>query len=139
MLSLIEDDHDQREHGRRRVLLAAQLHTSSTVYKVRIRDISGGGARIEGDDLPRPGVVVCLQRAGRMAYGVMAWASGNAGGITFDEPVAEDYFGGDQLPRVDSAAMAAPYRRPGFGRPGTGTLYSTGDGWIDPAAVPLKR
>lgn len=139
VLSLIRDDgHEQRDCRRRRVLLSAQLHTSSSAYRVRIRDISAGGARIEGDNLPGPGTVVCLQRGARAAYGTIAWVRGGTGGLQFDEPLDEDHFGSGQPGEGDPPA-AVPYRRPGFGRRESASLYSTGEGWIDGTALPPRR
>lgn len=140
-LGLIEEsDRQRREHERRRVLLSAQLHTPSTMYRVRIRDVSDGGARVEGDNLPSPGAVVCLQRGGRAAYGAMAWARGEAGGIEFDAPLDDDYFGAEAAGGAQEATAAAePYRRPGFDRGDGATRYSTGEGWIDPSALPRRR
>jgi hypothetical protein len=143
ILTLIRDsDDDRRDQSRRRVLLSAQLHTSSTVYRVRIRDVSEGGAKIEGENLPAPGVVVCLQRGDRAAYGAMAWVNGQSGGVEFDEPVEDDYFGGERPGAMTASAAAAatePYRRPGFGPRVRETRYSTGDGWIDPSSLGFRR
>jgi hypothetical protein len=136
MLSLIQDEEDDRRAAQRaRVLLSAQLHSSSQVYRVRIRDVSATGARVEADGLPRQGAVVCLQRGSRLAYGVMAWVAGDTGGITFDEPVAENHFGGNHP--AEAPAGEAPYRRPGFGRHDETARYSDGQGWI--AASDLRR
>lgn len=142
ILSLIRDkeEEDRRASNRARVLLSAQLHSSSQVYRVRIRDVSAIGARIEADgSLPRPGAVVCLQRGSRLAYGVMAWIQGGAGGITFDEELPENYFGGDRPAEAEAPAGETPYRRPGFGRMDESPRYSDGRGWIAPSDLRRPR
>lgn len=139
-LSLIADGGgDRRTDRRARVLLSAQLHSSSQEYRVRIRDMSTGGVRVEAEGLPRPGTAICLQRGCRVAYGVVAWAAAGSAGIAFDEPLAENFFAGEPAtaPRPDEAHTA--YRRPGFGRGDDSLRFSDGKGWIDPADLHRPR
>jgi len=133
ILNLIDEAGEPRRGAsRRRVMMIAQLSTSSAKYDVKIRDVSATGARIEACELPAEGTTVRLKRGTFLAYGRLVWVNGRSGGIAFD-----DAFDGDEL--VDllkglpaaPPAEPAPYRRPGFDRGNAKPRFSDGSGWID--------
>jgi hypothetical protein len=78
---------NNRSEGRSNVFLSATLDTGRATYPVRIRNLSTGGAQIEGPSLPSVGVKVRLLRGSLSARGVLAWEANGQGGINFDSPV----------------------------------------------------
>jgi hypothetical protein len=94
---------------------------------VHIRDLSVGGARIAGEDLPIVGTDVMLKRGAFESFGRIAWLSHGQAGIAFDEMLDDDAVAAIHLP----APIAAPVR-PGFGRKTIShARLSNGSGWID--------
>lgn len=131
ILSIIGSDGEgtRRRAIRSRVLLAATLATSTKEVRVRMRDVSSYGARVEGDDLPPRGTAVVLRRGAFEMFGQIVWAGERAIGIAFDEQVEEE----ELLVRLRGLAepeQPAPYRRGGFGRELDPPRLSTGDGWL---------
>jgi hypothetical protein len=123
----------RRAKSRRRVMLTASLETSVGKERVRLRDVSANGARIEGESLPALGTPVQLTRGTFSVFGLIVWKEGEAGGVEFDEPLNEA-----RLLEVLKGLPACPvtqepYRRPGL-RQGQNTQarYSNGSGWVDP-------
>jgi hypothetical protein len=80
-------ESNNRSEGRSNVFLSATLDTGRATYPVRIRNLSTGGALIEGPSLPSVGVKVRLLRGSLTARGVLAWDGNGQGGISFDSPV----------------------------------------------------
>jgi|UPI000830A949 hypothetical protein len=60
---------------------------SASMQTVRIRDLSEGGAKIEGK-APPVGTTVLLSRGGIEIGARVAWVSDRYFGVAFDEPVA---------------------------------------------------
>ncbi len=122
----------RRQWPRQLMILSARLCTVTRDYPVRIRDLSAGGARIEGAELPMVGTDVMLKRGEADMFGAIAWVSGNQAGIEFEEALdgaALDAFTSE--PDVP-APNAVDIRRPGFGRRSSHhPRWSNGTGWID--------
>lgn len=122
----------RRQWPRQLMILSARLCTVTRDYQVRIRDLSSGGARVEGVELPMVGTDVMLKRGGADMFGAIAWISGNQAGIEFEETLddaALDAF--TSAPDLPPPALGDT-RRPGFGRKsGTHPRWSDGTGWID--------
>jgi hypothetical protein len=130
-LSFADGRECRRQWPRQLIALSARLSTVGRDYAVRIRDLSSGGARIEGAEFPAVGADVMLKRGEAAVFGKVAWVSGNQAGVAFEEAL-------DEAARdaVTSAPdMAIPMqdgRRPGFGRkPVRQPRWSNGTGWID--------
>jgi len=132
ILKLIgEDGASRRRSIRSRVLMVAKLATSAREIDVRIRDISAGGARIEGMELPREGSDVILRRGAFEGFARVIWSTGTAAGIEFEEAFDEN----DVMVRLKGLpAAAAPdpdqYRRPGFSHREQHPALSNGRGWV---------
>jgi hypothetical protein len=122
----------RRQWPRQLMILSARLSTVTSDVLVRIRDLSSGGARIEGEDLPMPGTDVMLKRGVVDAFGTIAWVSGNQAGIEFDEPIGAEALDAFQKAPELTAISQSDTRRPGFGRKGgRHSRWSDGTGWID--------
>lgn len=134
ILNLVFDNgrETRRQWPRQLMILSARLVTVANDKNIRIRDLSPGGARIEGADLPAIGTDVLLKRGEFEAFGQIAWISGNQAGIEFDEELDGDTL--DLIHKVRDEEMPSEpdHRRPGFGRrSGTHPRWSIGTGWID--------
>lgn len=121
MLALVGDTGREclRRNARHRVLLSATLLTTTDEFRVRLRDLSATGAKVEGARLPPPGTDVVLKRGALELFGSVAWREEDHSGIQFEDPVEE----AELLRAVGCAAPASPapslepYRRPGFRTP----------------------
>lgn len=121
MLALVGDTGREclRQNPRHLVLLSATLFTTTDQFRVRLRDLSATGVRIEGARLPAPGTDVVLKRGTVELFGTVAWREEGQSGVEFEEPVDEAgllraFRGGEpQAP----APAPEPYRRPGFRGP----------------------
>ena len=89
MLAQADGAPDQRRSPRYRVLLIARLVTTFSERIVKLRDISAGGAMIEGPRIPAPGTDILLQRGSLEAFGRIVWTKKMQAGIEFDEPLTE--------------------------------------------------
>lgn len=118
---------ETRRFARQPMLLAARLVLVSGERSVSIRDLSLGGARIAGEDLPTVGTDVMLKRGDFESFGTIAWISDGQAGIAFDDVLDESAIAAVQMP----APATAP-RQPGFGRrTHSDARLSDGQGWID--------
>ncbi|MGE0179203.1 MAG: PilZ domain-containing protein [Sphingomonas sp.] len=118
---------ETRQFARQPMLLAARLILVSGERSVSIRDLSLGGARIAGEDLPAIGTDIMLKRGDFESFGTIAWLSNGQAGIAFDELLDDEAVEAIQLP-------PQPTRKPqpGFGRKPSGhARFSDGQGWID--------
>lgn len=134
ILNLVFDNGQdcRRQWPRQLMILSARLCTVTQDYAIRIRDLSPGGARIEGADLPEIGADVMLKRGNADAFGSIAWVSGNQAGIAFDEELDHDALDAFQQSPELIVAQQPDTRRPGFGRKGgRHSRWSDGTGWID--------
>lgn len=130
ILDLMEEGEPRRRSLRRSVMLNARLSTSSGSYPVRIRDVSATGARIDGAELPAPGLSVLLTRGSFRAYGELRWVEDGIGGVEFEEPLDEDRMIEALNGLRPASATAAADRRPGLGRR-EHPRFSNGSGWLD--------
>jgi len=116
---------EARRYARQPMLLAARLILVSGERNIHIRDLSVGGCRIAGEDLPPIGTDVMVKRGDFESFGRIAWISHGQAGIAFDELLDDAAVEAIKLP----ARAGAPA---GFGRKTTdhGRL-SNGSGWIN--------
>lgn len=106
----------RRQWPRQLMLLAARLVTIGGDLNVRVRDVSPGGARLEGANLPRIGKDAVLRRGRFEAFGTIVWAGSSQAGIAFDQPLEpEDMMRLAEAPDLPSIEPVV-VRRPGFGR-----------------------
>jgi hypothetical protein len=118
---------EARRFARQPMLLAARLILVTGERAIHIRDLSVGGARIAGEDLPAVGTDVMLKRGAFESFGRIAWVSHGQAGIAFDELLDDEAAEAIQLP-----ARATASARPGFGRKTSShARLSNGSGWID--------
>lgn len=118
---------EARRYARQPMLLAARLILVTGERAVHIRDLSVGGARIAGEDLPAVGTDVMLKRGEFESFGRIAWLSHGQAGIAFDELLDDEAAEAIQLP-----ARATAPAKPGFGRKTSNhARLSNGSGWID--------
>ena len=135
MLNLVtEGGRDMRRRwARQPMILSARLITVAHEYQVRIRDLSAGGARIQGDELPGVGTDALLKRGEFETFGHIAWIHDGHAGIEFDDPLSDAEVAALQAAPIHTPTPTAEdYRRPGFGRKtGNHPRWSDGTGWID--------
>lgn len=134
VLSIVEERSDSREAPRTRVFLTATLRTSAREYRVRLRDLSATGARVEAGELPPRDADVVIERGGFTGFGHMVWTDGSHGGLAFEEPLADDdLFATINALRIPNPDEAPEFKRPGFNREDQHAAWSDGRGWIDPS------
>lgn len=73
---------------RTNLLLSATLETAAGAAPIRVRNLSEGGAMLEGADLPVPGERLLLRRTALSIAGTCAWANGSRCGVRFDRPIS---------------------------------------------------
>jgi hypothetical protein len=118
---------EARRFARQPMVLAARLILVTGERAVHIRDLSVGGARIAGEDLPAVGTDVMLKRGALESFGRIAWISHGQAGVAFDELLDDEAITAIHLP----PQVAAP-AKPSFGRKTSGHgRLSNGAGWID--------
>ena len=118
---------ETRRFARQPMMLAARLILVTGERGVSIRDLSLGGARISGEDLPAVGTDVMLKRGDFESFGTIAWLLDGQAGIAFDDLLDEDVIEAIQMP-----ARPSEPQQPGFGRlRHQDRRLSDGQGWID--------
>jgi hypothetical protein len=78
-----------RRNPRFRVLLNAELVTTTDEQAVKVRDISTGGARLEAQRPIARGRDLILRRGTIELFAQTRWLSGNECGIEFDNALSE--------------------------------------------------
>jgi hypothetical protein len=78
-----------RRNPRFRVLLNAELVTTTDEQAVKVRDISIGGARLEAQRAIARGRDVVLRRGTIELFAKIRWLSGNECGVEFDDAISE--------------------------------------------------
>lgn len=78
------DPADLRDAPRRNLFLAAAIESDAVSGPVRIRNLSGSGAMLEGAALPACGEQVVLRRPDLQIRGVVVWSAGSRCGVRFD-------------------------------------------------------
>jgi hypothetical protein len=135
MLNLVFDNgrDGRRQYARQPMLLSARLITITSEHNVRIRDLSAGGARVQGDDIPEVGTDVLLKRGAFETFGKIAWVSDGQAGVEFDDPLDDaEVKALHEAPFHTPTPQAEDYRRPAFGRKtATHPRLSNGTGWVD--------
>ena len=106
--------------------LAAKLSTTADDLDVRVREIWGEGATVEGAVLPRPGKDVLLVRAGREAFGAVVARDGGRCTIEFDEEMDEAELLMWLAPIAEDGKASEP---PRFRRPGLRTRRPSAEEW----------
>lgn len=118
---------EARRYARQPMLLAARLILVTGERSVHIRDLSVGGARIAGEDLPVVGTDVMLKRGDFESFGRIAWLSHGQAGIAFDELLDDE-----AVETIQKPARASAPAQPGFGRKTSNhARLSNGSGWIE--------
>lgn len=79
---------ETRSEARSNLFVMATLSSAGGSGPVRIRNMSRGGALIEGGVIPAVGSPIRLNRGTLSVSGRIAWHSGNKAGIRFDSTVA---------------------------------------------------
>lgn len=69
------------------MLLKATLEVSGASLSVVLRNLSQGGALVQGDELPEEGARVLFHRQGLSVPSRVAWSHCNCAGIHFDYPL----------------------------------------------------
>lgn len=72
-----------RTTGRSNVFVIATLYYAAGQAPVRVRNLSPGGALVEGSGLPHPGSRVRLRRGQLQASGEVMWSSNGRAGLRF--------------------------------------------------------
>jgi hypothetical protein len=86
-------DHPPRP-PRTNLLLSATLETAFGEAAVRVRNLSEGGAMLEGGELPLPGERLLLRRLEFSVAGSCVWCSGTRCGVRFDRPISVAHWAG---------------------------------------------
>ena len=128
---------DLRQAPRRNLFLAAVIESDAVSGPVRIRNLSGCGAMLDGAALPACGEQVVLRRPDLQIRGNVIWSAGSRCGVRFEGniTVSEWVHGkgsgnGSASGPAGAGAIQAALR--------AGTLPPPGEaaGSFDPAAVP---
>ncbi len=125
---------DKRGRERMRVLLAARLVTTFNDRPVKIRDLSGEGAMIEGDAMPSEGTDVILQRGPIEVFASVVWSDGRQCGLEFETVLEEEDFLTLLNPPMPSQTIAAPTPRhsPLRSEPITPESWAAARDWVHP-------
>lgn len=75
-----------RIEPRTNMFVMASLVTSTARETVKVRNMSSGGARVEGTSLPAPGMPCLLHRGDLSLEGTIVWARDGKAGIRFERP-----------------------------------------------------
>ena len=78
---------EHRSEGRSNVFLTATLEGGGTSTPVRIRNLSGRGALVDGGAFPPVGTPVKLSRGRLSAAGELAWGGQGQAGLNFDREI----------------------------------------------------
>jgi PilZ domain-containing protein len=79
----------RRKEPRYSLLQCVRLLSARGDQPARLRDLSLGGAMIEGSNLPPPGAPVVLKRGGFEMFARIAWADAQRAGLQFDRALSE--------------------------------------------------
>ena len=83
----MSEDSNARERERSNVFLSATLYTDTRSFPVRIRNLSAGGALLDGPNLPGEGSRVNLRRAHLAVDGEIAWQAHELRGVHFSTEI----------------------------------------------------
>lgn len=125
---------DSRHSPRFRVLLNAELVSTTDEQRVRVRDISTGGAMLEGLRPIAKAKDVVLRRGSIEIFGNILWARGNECGIAFDAPLSE----AEMMAFVHEPAKRASFVPDPFKAAPTTEVNASRD-WTETARSPIGR
>lgn len=101
------DSSEARSDPRSNVFLMAVLYSGAGSTPVRVRNLSVGGALLEGARLPVEGAAAELRRGSLNAAGEVAWSQGGFCGLQFAGAVEVDEWirrvGPEHQQRIDAA------------------------------------
>lgn len=81
---------DARQEQRTSIFVMATLYADSGSWPVKVRDLSSGGALVEGAVLPLPGSQVRLGRGALNVIGEIMWCRGGRAGLQFEASLSVD-------------------------------------------------
>jgi hypothetical protein len=87
---MTEKNSNARANERSNVFLSAVLKTATRSFPVRIRNLSAGGALLDGENLPAEGSAVSLRRAHLVVAGIVVWQAHLLRGIHFGNEIDVD-------------------------------------------------
>ena len=128
---------DLRQAPRRNLFLAAMIESDSVSGPVRIRNLSGFGAMLEGAALPACGEQVVLRRPDLQIRGSVIWSDGSRCGVRFEGNITvSEWVHGNGSGNASGAGPAGAGAIQAALR--TGTLPPRGEAAcsFDPASVP---
>ena len=101
-----------RQSRRAPVMLTAKLDVAGETQQVILRNLSTGGALVEGELLPAAGSIILFMRNDLTVQARVAWVEGKYAGIAFDYPLER----AELLRQVPQPRekFEARFRRPGF-------------------------
>ena len=82
---------NRRRSPREAVMLAGSAMSVTRSRSVMIADLSAGGARLGGRDLPAAGDDLLMVVGSQDRMGTVMWRSGDKCGVRVDEPLAADH------------------------------------------------
>lgn len=115
-----------RKTRRSNVLMSASLELSGVSLAVKLRNLSGDGALVEGDKLPVEGASIMFRKGDLGVPGQIAWVNGRQAGVAFAQKLNPE-----QLLRHVPAPrprVAPSFRRPGL-KIATDSEQGFGDAW----------
>ena len=101
-----------RNSQRSPVMLTANLELAGAVQPVILRNLSTGGALVEGESLPTEGSILLFTRKDVRVRARVAWVEGKYAGIAFECPLERAELL-RQVPRPKEK-FEARFRRPGL-------------------------
>jgi hypothetical protein len=78
---------DSRANERSNVFLSATLYADARSFPVRVRNLSSGGALLDGANLPSEGTAISLRRAHLSADGEIVWQANELRGVHFEAEI----------------------------------------------------
>ena len=84
------DRGDARREARKSMFVMATLYAATGSAPVKVRDMSPGGALIEGGVVPAPGTNVRLCRGSLSVTGKVTWTKEARAGLSFDSTIRPD-------------------------------------------------
>jgi hypothetical protein len=96
------------------VFLTAMIEVAGSPLSVRMRNLSEGGALIEGNHLPEEGTCLIFHKGDLTVSGRIAWMHGNRCGIQFDQKLTPETILTTMRVITKHAAAPPSCKRPGF-------------------------
>lgn len=109
---------------RTNMFVMATIYADTGSAPVTIRNLSSGGALIEGGVIPRPGTKIRLARGDLMTSGQVLWSKGAKAGLQFDADVIVADWLPNARPRSQQDKVDAIVYKFDIARPGAATEMS---------------